>query len=77
MPNMGFKRDNHAGNMIINFNVEYQEKLTDEQVEKLRSILQLINFIDNKQYKEYLWLYIGRKRGYLARLAHQVRAFAL
>ena len=39
MPNMGFKRDNHAGNMIINFNVEYPEKLTDEQVEKLRSIL--------------------------------------
>jgi DnaJ-class molecular chaperone len=39
MPNMGFKRDNHTGNMIINFNVEYPEKLTDEQVEKLRAIL--------------------------------------
>lgn len=37
--NMGLKRDNHTGNMIINFNVEYPEKLTDEQVEKLRSIL--------------------------------------
>ena len=39
MPNMGLKRDNHTGNLIINFNVEYPEKLTDEQVEKLRSIL--------------------------------------
>ena len=39
MPNMGLKRDNHTGNMIINFNVDYPEKLTDEQVEKLRSIL--------------------------------------
>jgi DnaJ-class molecular chaperone len=36
---MGLKRDNHVGNMIINFNVEYPEKLTDEQVEKLRGIL--------------------------------------
>jgi DnaJ-class molecular chaperone len=39
IPNMGLKRDNHVGNMIINFNVEYPEKLTDEQVEKLRGIL--------------------------------------
>jgi DnaJ family protein B protein 4 len=39
MANMGLKRDNHTGNMIINFNVDYPEKLTDEQVEKLRSIL--------------------------------------
>uniref|UniRef100_A0A6C0E6D6 J domain-containing protein n=1 Tax=viral metagenome TaxID=1070528 RepID=A0A6C0E6D6_9ZZZZ len=39
MPNMGLKRDNHTGNMIINFNVDYPEKLTDEQVEKLRNIL--------------------------------------
>jgi DnaJ-class molecular chaperone len=39
IPNMGLKRDNHTGNLIIIFDVEYPEKLTDEQVEKIREIL--------------------------------------
>ena len=38
-PEMGLKRGEHKGNMIINFHVEFPEKLTDEQIEKLIGIL--------------------------------------
>jgi DnaJ-class molecular chaperone len=38
-PQMGLKRGEHKGNMIINFNVNFPNKLTDEQIEKLKDIL--------------------------------------
>lgn len=38
-PEMGLKRGEHKGNMIINFHIEFPEKLTDEQIEKLNNIL--------------------------------------
>ncbi len=38
-PEMGLKRGEHKGNMIINFHVEFPEKLTNEQIEKLSEIL--------------------------------------
>ena len=38
-PEMGLKRGDHKGNMIINFHVEFPEKLTDEQIDKLINIL--------------------------------------
>lgn len=37
--NMGMKRGGHSGNLIINFNVAFPEKLSDEQIEKLSNIL--------------------------------------
>ena len=39
IPNLGMERDEHRGNLIIKFRVEYPEKLSSEQVEKLREIL--------------------------------------
>ena len=39
LPNMGMKREEHIGNLIINFTVNFPEKLTDEQVEALKLIL--------------------------------------
>jgi DnaJ-class molecular chaperone len=38
-PEMGLKRGEHKGNMIINFHVEFPEKLTNEQIDKLIEIL--------------------------------------
>ena len=38
-PDMGLKRNEHKGNMIIHFHVEFPEKLTDEQIDKLIQIL--------------------------------------
>ena len=38
-PDMGLKRGEHKGNMIIFFHVEFPEKLTEEQMEKLSAIL--------------------------------------
>ncbi len=38
-PGMGLKRDKHKGNMIIVFHVEFPEKLTEEQIDKLSNIL--------------------------------------
>jgi DnaJ-class molecular chaperone len=38
-PNMGLKRGDHTGNMIINFHVQFPDKLTDEQITKLSEIL--------------------------------------
>lgn len=39
IPNMGLTRDNHVGNMIIWFHVQFPEKLDIETIEKLKSIL--------------------------------------
>jgi DnaJ-class molecular chaperone len=36
---MGLKRGEHKGNMIINFHIEFPEKLTEEQIDKLINIL--------------------------------------
>ena len=36
---MGMVRDNHVGNLIINFTIDYPIKLTDEQIEQLSKIL--------------------------------------
>jgi DnaJ-class molecular chaperone len=36
---MGLKRENHQGNLIIHFNVIYPEKLTEEQIAQLKTIL--------------------------------------
>jgi DnaJ-class molecular chaperone len=38
-PEMGLKRGDHKGNMIINFHVDFPEKLTEEQIEKISKIL--------------------------------------
>lgn len=38
-PEMGLKRGEHKGNMIINFHVEFPDKLTEVQIDKLIDIL--------------------------------------
>lgn len=38
IPNMGFTREQHTGNLIIIFNVKFPEKLTDETLKKLKDI---------------------------------------
>lgn len=38
IPNMGLTRDNERGNLIIIFKVEYPKKLSDTQVESLKTI---------------------------------------
>ena len=37
--NMGLTRGEHTGNMIIHFNIQFPEKLTDEQIAGLNSLL--------------------------------------
>ena len=39
LPDMGMKRDNHTGNIIINFTIVFPEKLTQDQIDSLLSIL--------------------------------------
>ena len=39
LPNMGMKRDDSIGNLVIVFNVQFPESLTDEQISALKSIL--------------------------------------
>ena len=39
LPNMGMKRDDSIGNLVIVFNVQFPESLTDEQITALKSIL--------------------------------------
>jgi DnaJ-class molecular chaperone len=39
IPNMGLIRDNHVGNMIIHFNVEFPTSLTPEQIKHLNDVL--------------------------------------
>ena len=36
---MGMKREEHTGNLIINFTVTFPEKLTEQQITALREIL--------------------------------------
>lgn len=38
IPNMGFSRDQHTGNLIIIFNVRFPDKLTEETIEQLKKI---------------------------------------
>lgn len=38
-PGMGLKRGEHKGNMIIIFHVDFPEKLTEEQIDKLSNVL--------------------------------------
>lgn len=38
-PNMGLKRGEHTGSLIINFNITFPDKLTQEQINKLNEIL--------------------------------------
>ena len=38
IPNMGFTRDSHIGNLIIIFTVNFPDKLTNETIEKLKTI---------------------------------------
>jgi DnaJ-class molecular chaperone len=38
-PNMGLTRNEHTGNMIIHFHIDFPEKLSEEQIDKLSSIL--------------------------------------
>lgn len=38
-PGMGLTRGEHKGNMIIHFHLDFPEKLTEEQISKLQSVL--------------------------------------
>jgi DnaJ-class molecular chaperone len=38
IPNMGFSREQHTGNLIIIFNVKFPEKLTEEAMDQLKKI---------------------------------------
>lgn len=38
IPNMGFSREQHTGNLIIIFNVKFPEKLTEEVMDQLKKI---------------------------------------
>lgn len=39
IPNMGMKRDNHIGKLIIEFKIIFPEKLTQEQVKSISNVL--------------------------------------
>ena len=39
IPNMGLTRQEHTGNLLIHFHVEFPEKLTEEQIKSLKEIL--------------------------------------
>jgi len=39
MPGMGMMRDQHTGNLVIHFHIDFPEKLTEDQMNKLREIL--------------------------------------
>lgn len=38
IPNLGFARDQHVGNLVIEFRVKFPDKLTNEVLEQLKSI---------------------------------------
>ena len=38
IPNMGFSRDEHTGNLIIIFDVKFPEKLSDSTIDALKNI---------------------------------------
>jgi hypothetical protein len=39
IPNLGLERDEHKGNMVIIFNVLFPEKITEEQIKKIKETL--------------------------------------
>jgi DnaJ-class molecular chaperone len=39
IPNMGLKRENVVGNLILHFHVKFPSKITQDQIEKLKEIL--------------------------------------
>jgi len=39
LPNMGLTREGHTGNLIIQFSVDFPEKITQEQIDKIRDVL--------------------------------------
>jgi DnaJ-class molecular chaperone len=39
IPGLGMKREDHVGNLVLNFNVVFPDKLTMEQMEALQNIL--------------------------------------
>lgn len=39
IPNMGFKRNNKTGNLIVVFDIEFPDKLTHDQIDSLSTIL--------------------------------------
>ena len=39
IPEMGFKRNGHSGNLVVTFNILFPESLTQEQIKGLKSIL--------------------------------------
>ena len=39
IPNMGLTREGHTGNLLIHFQVDFPEKLTEEQIKLLKEIL--------------------------------------
>ena len=39
IPKLGFKRDGHCGDLIITFAVEFPEKLSDDQIDKIAELL--------------------------------------
>ena len=39
IPNMGMKRDNHTGNLIIIFQIKFPETLNKTQINQLKNIL--------------------------------------
>lgn len=39
MPGMGLTRQDHTGNLIIHFHIDFPEKLSEGQIEKLKDIL--------------------------------------
>ena len=38
IPNMGFTRESHSGNLIIIFNVKFPEKMSESTIEELKKI---------------------------------------
>lgn len=40
IPNMGLERDQHKGNMIVEFAVEFPEKLTESQMKLIQTVLE-------------------------------------
>jgi DnaJ family protein A protein 2 len=36
---MGLQRENHTGNLVIQFNIKFPDNLTEEQINKLKTIL--------------------------------------
>ena len=39
IPNMGLTRGDHKGNLIVHFHLAFPTKLTNEQIDKLTTIL--------------------------------------